>query len=289
REGLLAGLSGLAVGEPGSGSAVGRVVSGKTVFVFPGQGAQWVGMGVELLDSSVVFAGEVAACDVALGRFVDWRVEDVLRGVRGAPSLERVDVVQPVLFTVMVALAALWRSCGVEPDVVVGHSQGEIAAAYVAGGLSLEDAARVVALRSRLVGERLAGLGGMVSVGLPAVEVAGQIGEYGGRVSVAAVNSPQSVVVSGEPGVLEELLAGWARDGVRARRVPVDYASHSVQVGVLEEELLRVLAPLEPRAGRVPFYSTAQGGFVGTEVLDGGYWYANLRGQVGFAEAVKEL
>ncbi|MFJ9900152.1 type I polyketide synthase [Streptomyces sp. NPDC091280] len=289
REGLLADLSGLAVGEPGSGVVEGRVVSGKTVFVFPGQGAQWVGMAVELLDSSAVFAGEVAACDGALGRFVDWRVEDVLRGVAGAPSLERVDVVQPVLFTVMVALAALWRSCGVEPDVVVGHSQGEIAAAYVAGGLSLEDAARVVALRSQLVGERLAGLGGMVSVALPAVEVAERIGEFGGRVSVAAVNSPQSVVVSGEPAVLEELLTRWAGEGVRARRVPVDYASHSVQVGVLEEELLRVLASLEPMAGRVPFYSTARGGFVGTEVLDGGYWYANLRGQVGFEEAVRSL
>ncbi|BBA97110.1 putative modular polyketide synthase [Actinacidiphila reveromycinica] len=289
RDGLLASLAGLAVGDAGSGVVEGRAHTGKTVFVFPGQGAQWVGMAVGLLESSAVFAGEVAACDEELGRLVGWRVVDVLREVVGAPSLERVDVVQPVLFAVMVGLAAVWRSVGVEPDVVVGHSQGEIAAAYVAGGLSLGDAVRVVALRSRLVGERLAGLGGMVSVGLSVGEVEGWIGRFGGRVSVAAVNSPRSVVVSGEPGPLDELLEEWRQEGVRARKVPVDYASHSAQVGVMEGELLEVLAPLVPRAGRVPFYSTAVGGFVGTETLDGGYWYANLRGQVGFEEAVRSL
>ncbi|WP_435178370.1 type I polyketide synthase [Actinacidiphila sp. bgisy145] len=289
RDSLLAGLSGLAVGELGGGVVEGRAGSGKTVFVFPGQGAQWVGMAVELLDSSEVFAAEVAACDAALARFVDWRVEDVLREAAGAPPFERVDVVQPVLFTVMVALAALWRSFGVEPDVVVGHSQGEIAAAYVAGGLSLEDAARVVALRSKLVLERLAGLGGMVSVGLPAEEVAVQIAPHEGRVSIAAVNSPRSVVVSGEAARLDKLVEQWHQDGVRARRVPVDYASHSAQVGIMEDELLDVLTPLAPRPGRVPFYSTATGDFVGTEGLDGAYWYANLRGQVGFESAVRQL
>ncbi len=120
-----------------------------------------------LMASSPVFAAEIAACGEALAAYVDWYLEDVLRGVPGAPSLERVDVVQPALFAVMVSLAALWRSSGVQPAAVVGHSQGEIAAAYVAGGLSLEDAARVVALRSRLVRDRLAGRGGMVSVALP--------------------------------------------------------------------------------------------------------------------------
>jgi acyl transferase domain-containing protein len=263
--------------------------------VFPGQGAQWERMAVELLESSPVFAQEITACGEALSRYVEWRLTDVLRGVAGALSLDRVDVVQPVLFAVMVALAGLWRSFGVEPTAVLGHSQGEIAAAYVAGGLSLDDAARVVALRSRVVGERLAVKGdgevggAMVSVALPAARVQEQIESYGGRVSVAAVNGPAAAVVSGEPGVLDELLAAWERDGVRARRVPVDYASHSVQVEAVEAELLELLAPIAPRPGRVPFYSASEGGFIDTAGLDAGYWYRNLRAQVGFEPAVRAL
>ena len=151
REELLAGLAALAAGEPSDVVVQGRVVEGKPVFVFPGQGAQWAGMAVELLDSAPVFAARLRECGAALSSFVDWDLEDVLRGAEGAPSLERVDVVQPALWAVMVSLAALWRSYGVQPAAVVGHSQGEIAAACVAGGLSLEDGARVVALRSRLV------------------------------------------------------------------------------------------------------------------------------------------
>src|SRR5207302_3762020 len=135
-------------------------------FVFPGQGAQWEGMALELLESSPVFAEELRACGEALSAFVDWELDDVLRRAPGAPSLERVDVVQPALFAVMVSLARLWRSFGVEPAAVVGHSQGEIAAAHVAGALSLDDAARVVALRSQAVRDELAGHGGMVSLAL---------------------------------------------------------------------------------------------------------------------------
>ncbi|MEK8169000.1 acyltransferase domain-containing protein [Streptomyces sp. M19] len=138
------------------------------MFVFPGQGSQWVGMAVELLDSSPVFAARMAECGQALSAFVEWSLLDVVR----AGEFEQVDVVQPVLWAVMVSLAEVWKSVGVTPDAVVGHSQGEIAAAVVAGGLSLEDGARVVALRSRAI-RALAGRGGMVSVALPADEVRG--------------------------------------------------------------------------------------------------------------------
>ena len=117
--------------------------------MFPGQGAQWAGMAVELWDSSPVFAASMRACSAALTPFVDWDLADVLRGAEGAPDFERVDVVQPALWAVMVSLAGLWREFGVEPHAVVGHSQGEIAAAVVAGGLSLQDGARVVAWCSR--------------------------------------------------------------------------------------------------------------------------------------------
>ncbi|UYQ66232.1 SDR family NAD(P)-dependent oxidoreductase [Streptomyces peucetius] len=289
RGALLSGLSALSSAEPAGHVVEGRAVGGKPVFVFPGQGAQWAGMAVELLDSSSAFAEQMAACDEALSAFVDWRVVDVLREVEGAPSLERVDVVQPVLWAVMVSLAGLWRAHGVEPSAVVGHSQGEIAAACVAGGLSLEDGARVVALRSRLVRERLAGLGGMVSVALPVERVEELLLPFEGRVSVAAVNGPAAVVIAGEPGALDEIVAGCERESIRARRVAVDYASHSVQVETIEAELLKVLAPLTPVSGRVPFYSTAMGGFVDTATLDGSYWYGNLRGRVGFEPAVRAL
>ena len=289
RGALLTGLRDLSAGEAAADVVEGDAAGGKAVFVFPGQGAQWAGMAVELLDSSPVFAARLAECERALSSFVDWRLADVLRGTAGAPSLERVDVVQPALWAVMVSLAALWRSYGVEPSAVVGHSQGEIAAACVAGGLSLEDGARVVALRSRLVRERLAGRGGMVSVALPVERVEERIAPYAGRISVAAVNGPAAVVVSGEPGALDDLVADCEHDGVRARRVPVDYASHSAQVEAIEDELFELLAPVLPRAGEIPFYSTAEGGFVDTGKLDAGYWYRNLRGRVGFEPAVRDL
>ncbi|WP_340560317.1 SDR family NAD(P)-dependent oxidoreductase [Streptomyces sp. GSL17-111] len=289
RGALLSGLGALSAGEPSESVVEGRAVGGKSVFVFPGQGAQWVGMAVELLDASPVFAARLAECAEALSGFVEWSLEDVLRGVAGAPSLERVDVVQPALWAVMVSLAALWRSFGVEPSTVVGHSQGEIAAACVAGGLSLEDGARVVALRSRLVLERLAGHGGMMSVSLPVERAEELLASYAGRVSVAAVNSPGSVVVAGDPGALDELQAVCEADGVRARRVAVDYASHTDHVEAIEAELLEALAPVTPQSGRVRFFSSVEGRFIDTATMDAGYWYRNLRGRVGFEPAVRAL
>ncbi|MGW6797906.1 type I polyketide synthase, partial [Streptomyces sp. NPDC055039] len=264
-------------------------VEGKTVFVFPGQGSQWAGMGARLLAESPVFAERIGECAAALGEFVDWSLVDVLREAAGAPTLERVDVVQPASFAVMVSLAALWRSRGVEPAAVVGHSQGEIAAAVVSGALSLRDGARVVALRSQAIGRALAGHGGMMSVALPVDQLESRLETWSGRVSVAAVNGPRSVVVSGEPEALDELAAELAAEEVRVRRVAVDYASHSAQVENLRDELLDVLAPVSPRASEVPFFSTMTGDWLDTEEMDAGYWFRNLRRRVLFADAVREL
>ncbi|WP_413098312.1 type I polyketide synthase [Streptomyces sp. Inha503] len=274
RDALLRGLDSLAVVEP-CGSARDGVV-----LVFPGQGSQWVGMAAGLLDSCEVFAAELAACDVVLSAYVSWSVRDVLRGGWG---LDRVEVLQPVLFAVMVSLAALWRACGVRVAGVVGHSQGEVAAAYVAGALSLEDAVRVVVVRSRLVGESLSGCGGMVSVSLSEDVVRGVLG---GGVGVAAVNGPGSVIVSGEDEVLAELLVRWEAEGVRARRIAVDYASHSDQVEVLAGRLREELAGIRPVRGEIPFYSTVTGGVLDTEGLDADYWYRNLRQTVLFQQAI---
>jgi len=288
---LLTGLRALAAGDPdpalAEGAAAGEL--GGTVFVFPGQGSQWPAMARDLLASSAVFRDKVAACADALAPHTDWSLLDVLRGEPGAPSLDRVDVVQPALFAVLVSLAELWRSIGVEPDAVVGHSQGEIAAAHVAGALSLQDAARVVALRSKAIAATLAGHGGMLSVALPAARVRVMLERWGERLGVATVNGPGTTVVSGEPGALEELLAACEADGIRARMIAVDYASHSPQVEALRETLLDVLADLRPRSSDIAFYSTVTGGRLDTAGLDTDYWYRNLRQTVEFEDAVRAL
>ncbi|MFI1304137.1 type I polyketide synthase [Streptomyces sioyaensis] len=291
RAALLAELHAVAEGDPGPHTATGVVPTSPgagAVFVFPGQGSQWVGMAVELLDSSSVFAGRLAECAAALEPFVDWSLTGVLRGVEGAPGLDRVDVVQPVLWAVMVSLAEVWRAHGVEPASVVGHSQGEIAAACVAEALSLEDGARVVALRSKAI-RALSGRGGMVSVALSSSEVSDLIKRWGGRVSVAAVNGPSSVVVSGDADALDELMTGCREREVRARRIEVDYASHSAHVESIREELLEVLAPVAPRKSSVPMFSTVRGVWLDTAEMDAGYWFTNLRRTVEFAPAIEAL
>ncbi|WP_432001030.1 beta-ketoacyl synthase N-terminal-like domain-containing protein, partial [Streptomyces sioyaensis] len=287
---LTAGVRAVAAGRPDAAVTLGEATdhSGGTVFVFPGQGSQWVGMAVELLDSSPVFAGRLAECEAALEPFVDWSLTAVLRGDEGAPGLDRVDVVQPVLWAVMVSLAEVWRAHGVEPAAVVGHSQGEIAAACVAGALSLADGARVVALRSKAI-RALSGRGGMVSVALPRPDVEELIEPWGGRVSVAAVNGPSSVVVSGDDDVLGRLVEECREREVRARRIEVDYASHSAHVESIEETLREVLAPVEPRKSSVPLFSTTTGEWLDTAEMDAGYWFTNLRRTVEFAPAIEAL
>jgi acyl transferase domain-containing protein len=275
-------LAALASGEADEHAVEGATKPlGKTVFVFPGQGAQWAGMAVELLDSSPVFAARIAECEAALSEFVDWSLTEVLR----SDDLGPVDVVQPVSFAVMVSLAALWRSFGVEPAAVVGHSQGEIAAACVAGALSLRDAARVVCLRSKAI-TAIAGRGGMVSLGLSLTEAEGLLRE---GVSVAAVNGPRSVVVSGDAAALDELVTDAERQEIRVKRIPVDYASHSAHVDEIEERLAEALAPILPRTSEIPFFSTVTADWIDTAELGADYWFTNLRGQVRFADAVASL
>ena len=288
RDQLLAGLTALSEQIPRQGVVVGVAgVPRKTVLVFPGQGAQWLGMGRQLLDCSPVFARKMAECDAAFSPLVEWSLFDVLAGAEGAPPLERVDVVQPVLFAVMVSLAELWHSVGVVPDAVVGHSQGEIAAACVAGALSLEDAAWVVVLRSAAL-LALTEQGGMAAVSLPVDQVATSLAAYD-ELSVAAVNGPQATVVSGAAEQLEDFLEACARDNVHARRIQVDYGSHSPQVDVLREPLLTVLAGLAPRSSQVAFWSSVTGGVLAGTELDADYWFRNLREPVCFHQAAQAL
>ncbi|MET9403668.1 beta-ketoacyl synthase N-terminal-like domain-containing protein, partial [Kitasatospora sp. NPDC002965] len=286
RDGFLERLAALAADEEAPGLLRGRAgTGGALAMVFPGQGTQWAGMAIELLDREPVFARRMADCAAALA---PWSERSPVELLRSGEPVERVEEVQPLLFAVMVSLAAVWASYGVEPAAVVGHSQGEIAAAVVAGALSLEDGAKVVALRSRAL-RALAGQGGMLSVALPAEQVRARIEPWGERLALAAVNGPSAVVVSGEPRALAELTAELTAAGERARDVPVDYASHGPQVAAVEQELLRELAGITPRAGRVPFYSSVTGAPLDTAGLDAAYWYRNLRRTVEFEAATGAL
>ncbi|MFD8321801.1 type I polyketide synthase [Kitasatospora purpeofusca] len=293
RSELLAGLDALAEGGQLPGLVQGRAApagGAGTVLVFPGQGAQWDAMARELLDTAPVFAAKIEETGKALAPHVDWSLDAVLRGRPGAPGLDRVDVVQPALFAVMVSLAALWEAAGVRPDAVIGHSQGEIAAAHVAGALSLDDAAAVVALRSRAIaGLGLTGRGAMAAVPLPVAEVEAAIAAAPdpALLGVAAVNGPTSTVVSGEREAVEALVESYRAAEVRAKLVPVDYASHSAQMEPLRDSLPELLAGIRPRTGTVAFYSTLTGGLLDTAGLDGGYWFRNLRGTVRLDRAVR--
>ncbi|TQC49276.1 SDR family NAD(P)-dependent oxidoreductase [Rhodococcus sp. WS4] len=288
--GLLAGLDALSRGAPSPDVITGVALEAgdRPVFVFPGQGAQWVGMATELLETSTVFTDSVLECADALAPYTQFSLLDVLRD-RDPASLDRVDVVQPALFAVMVGLAQLWRAHGVEPAAVVGHSQGEIAAAYVAGALSLPDAALVVAARSKVIAASARRGGGMASVALPADAVRAKIQPWAGAVEVAVMNGPSATVVSGPVDALDTLVAQWQGDGVQARRIAVEYASHCADVSVLREPILDALSAITPRRSRIPFYSAVTGGALDGTALDADYWYRNLRRPVRFEQATRSL
>ncbi|MGW1926313.1 acyltransferase domain-containing protein, partial [Streptomyces massasporeus] len=295
RDAFLTGLRALADGETArhlvqdTTTTTTATADRRTVFVFPGQGSQWAGMGVRLMDESPVFREHLTDCAAALQPYLEFSPLAVLRGEPDAPTLDRVDVVQPVLFAVMVSLARTWETHGVRPDAVVGHSQGEIAAAHLAGALSLDDAARIVCRRSQALAV-LAGRGGMASLPLPLPEVAELIGPWGDRLEVAAVNGPRAVVVAGDADALTELLAACAGRQVSARRIAVDYASHSAQVEPVREQLAVDLAGITPRRGDIPFHSTVTGAEIAdTRTLDADYWFRNLRQTVRFADVTGEL
>ena len=285
-ERLMGGLDAITEGRPAK-----SVVSGQSkapagvAFVFPGQGAQWPQMATDLVKASPLFAGYLDECAQALAPYCDWELLEVLHGAPGAPSLERADVVQPALFSIMVALARLWAHYGVRPACVVGHSQSEIAAACVAGGLSLEDGAKVVALRSRAI-RKLTGDCGMASFALSAEQMRPYLSD---GVDIAVVNGPSATVLAGPRASLEKLVADVTAEDERARMLPVDYASHSVQVEQIRAELLDVLADITPRSSSIPFYSTVTGERLDTTALTAEYWYTNLRQTVRFADAIRTV
>ena len=247
------------------------------------------GWRVELLDASPVFAEKLRECERALAAPPGLGSSRCCAAAPRRCRRSAVDVVQPMLFAVMVSLARLWRSCGVEPAAVVGHSQGEIAAAHVAGGLTLEDAARAIALRSKvLLG--LVGRGKMVSVGLGAERLAPYLERWQGQIEIAGLSGPSLTVLSGDRDALDELAAACVEDGVQARDIAGAVgASHSAYVEPLREETLAALAPIAPRSGGIPFHSTVTGGLLDTAELDAAYWYRNMREPVQLEPVLRSL
>ncbi|MET1074902.1 MAG: beta-ketoacyl synthase N-terminal-like domain-containing protein, partial [Umezawaea sp.] len=288
---LARGLAALADGLPDPAVVSGVAGRGgtKPVFVFPGQGSEWVGMGRELAAAHPVFAARLRECDEAFRPHTGWSVLDVLNQAEGAPGLDHTTVVQPVLFSVMVSLAALWRSHGVEPAAVVGHSQGEVAAAVVAGVLPLADAARMLVLRSTLLAAELVGKGVIAVVALPAERVRADLAPWGDRVVVSGINGPTATSISGEIDAVTALVAGWKAAGERARVVPASGATHSPQVEPVRGPLLDALSDLRPAEGDLVFYSTVTAEPMPGTALDAEYWFANARRPVDFVGAVRRL
>jgi acyl transferase domain-containing protein len=285
RDELAAGLRAVAEGRPGAGVVEGAAgAGGGVVFVFPGQGAQWAGMAVELLESSPVFAEAMAACAGALAPWVDWSLPRGARR-RGGAGPGGGGPAGAVGGDGLAGRAVAFLR-GRAPAAVVGHSQGEVAAACVAGGLSLADGARVVVARSRAIADTLAGQGAMAALPVPAARAAELVARWPGQLWVAAVNGPTQAVVSGAPEAVEALLAHCADQGVQARRVPVGYASHSPAVEQLRGRLDEELAGIGPRPSTVPVYSSVTGEAADTASWDAGYWYRNLRRPVVFDRAL---
>lgn len=291
REGALEVLDALAQGEEHDALFVHHARQRReVVFVFPGQGSQWPTMARQLLAESEAFASSVDACDAALLPHIGWSVRDALRGEPGAdaPPLGRVDAVQTMLFAMAIGLAAVWRELGVRPTAVVGHSQGEIAAAVVAGALTLGQGAKIVATRARLLCA-YAGSGGMAFIALPAEEIERRIARLRGPISVAVVNTPSSTVVAGDSDALERLMIGLRAEEVFCRRVEVDYASHCAHMDGLVAPITDALRGLSPSPSEALLVSSVTGDAIDGTSLTGAYWARNLREPVRFDRALETL
>jgi acyl transferase domain-containing protein/surfactin synthase thioesterase subunit/acyl carrier protein/NADP-dependent 3-hydroxy acid dehydrogenase YdfG len=260
----------------------------KIVMIFPGQGSQWLGMGRELFYTEPVFRQVIEACEVAFSPYTNWSLKQQLFADQKDSRLDEIDVIQPALVAVQIALARLWMSWGVTPHVVVGHSMGEVSAAYISGALSLEDAARIICTRSRLM-KTVSGTGGGMAVTELSMNDAEELVQQYPQLSIAVSNSPKSTVLAGDQQAINNVLQALEHKGLFARQVKVDVASHSKQMDPLKNELFNALQSLQPQQSIIPMYSTVRSKEMEGVQLDASYWVDNLRQTVQFSEVMQKL
>jgi 1-acyl-sn-glycerol-3-phosphate acyltransferase len=292
REDFIDCLHAFWVGEERAGVASGRGGAKnpgpKLAFVFAGMGPQWWGMGRQLMKEERVFQDVLEECDQLLRPLSKWSLIEQLMKDEASSRVGEADLAQVANFAIQVALAALWRSWGVYPDAVVGHSAGEKAAAYVAGAINLADGLRVAFHRGRLQ-YRTAGTGKMLAVGMSFEAVTKAIAGYEGRMSVAAINSPASVTLSGEIEALQQLVSDLGRQQIFCRLLPVTVPYHGPQMELIRDELLEVLCDIAPHSPAIPIMSATLGTWSNAQRFDADYWWRNIREPVRFAAAIDQL
>ena len=260
----------------------------KTAFIFSGQGAQWFGMGQELYEIEPIFKETINQWQDAFSKYTNWDlVEELYRPIT-KNRFEEIDIVQPILVAIYVGISRIWEARGVKANGVVGHSMGEVGAAYLSGALSIEDAARVICVRSQVL-KKIAGKGAMAVIGLPVSEVQNLITNKEDLVSIAVNNSPNSTVISGHPETIDEILKLLDKQDIFCKKIQVNVASHSPQTDKISKELRALLQGIQPQKSKIPFYSTVQQGIVLGQYLDADYWADNLRRPVLFSDTVTKM
>jgi myxalamid-type polyketide synthase MxaD len=284
-------LGSFVAGTPHPAISTGRVTQirrSRLAFVFAGQGPQWWAMGRRLLREEEDFRRAVEQCDELFTGIAGWSLLDELNAGEDKSRMAETQVAQPCLFALQIGLAALWRAWGIKPEAVVGHSIGEVAACYVAGALSLEDAVRVVFHRSRLM-QRATGKGKMAAVALHPEEVAPFLAGYEDRVNVASHNSPRACVISGETAALDEVAGALRKQGIQVQELRVDYAFHSRQMWEFADQLHESLDGIEARPAEIPIFSTLSGAVCEGTEFGADYWRRQLRETVQFATAAEAM